>query len=365
MIKKKYNMKGRILFCLLVIFFILFVIYIFSYNNSKKRITIKNKESQNEYINIPEGFYYVGGTIDTGVVISDNKDDYNKGTDYETTLKLKGNQYVWIPVDTPVAENEDDLLNLIKNNKYPLAIESGKNYRGVLYNYTLYEEDEPFTIYKGEYDNKESESDSNREPAILTMSLYGDSEEFIKYSTENLYQESFNKMVESVKSNGGFFVSRYELGNLHTGALVSKPSQTDISNMSWVDGYNSIKKMYNSNSVSTDIIWGCQWDAIMIWLYYTDENKLYFKQNTNDLCNHSGGVYDTASNSKYCNNNIFDLIGNVSEFTQEAAYSSIRISRGGSYDYESEVLTPNIFLREKISIVYPYSNVGFRSVLIF
>ena len=218
MIKKKNNIKGIVLFCLLAIFFILLIICVFSSDNSKKRITIKNEESQKEYINVPEGFYYVGGTIDTGVVISDNKDDYNKGTDYETTLKLKGNQYVWIPVDTPVAKNEDDLSNLIKKHKYPIAIEDGENYRGVLYNYTLYTEDEPFTIYKGEYDNKESESDNNREPAILTMSLYGDSEELIKYSTENLYQESFNKMVESVKNNGGFFVS-IRIGNTFRGFL--------------------------------------------------------------------------------------------------------------------------------------------------
>lgn len=44
---------------------------------------------------IPTGFYYVGGTWDTGLVISDSVNDLNAGEN-ET---LMGNQFVWIPVD--------------------------------------------------------------------------------------------------------------------------------------------------------------------------------------------------------------------------------------------------------------------------
>ncbi len=49
-------------------------------------------------IPVPLGFYYVGGTIDSGVVISDNKEDQNKyaGQD-DVSKELKGNQFVWIP----------------------------------------------------------------------------------------------------------------------------------------------------------------------------------------------------------------------------------------------------------------------------
>ena len=50
---------------------------------------------------VPYGFYYVGGTLDTGVIISDNSADaYVSGTDKTThsyAPKLKGNQFVWIP----------------------------------------------------------------------------------------------------------------------------------------------------------------------------------------------------------------------------------------------------------------------------
>jgi len=45
---------------------------------------------------IPKGFYYVGGTIGTGVVISDNSTDENKGDGHDKILV--GNEFVWIPV---------------------------------------------------------------------------------------------------------------------------------------------------------------------------------------------------------------------------------------------------------------------------
>ncbi len=56
---------------------------------------------EGETIPVPIGFYYVGGKINQGVVISDNEADrYEEGIDkttHEYATKLKGNQFVWIP----------------------------------------------------------------------------------------------------------------------------------------------------------------------------------------------------------------------------------------------------------------------------
>lgn len=51
---------------------------------------------------VPEGFYYVGGDIDTGIVISDRKEDGYETTrkdmtSHDDSVKLVGNQFVWIP----------------------------------------------------------------------------------------------------------------------------------------------------------------------------------------------------------------------------------------------------------------------------
>ena len=50
---------------------------------------------------VPKGFWYVGGNLDTGIIISDNEADKFDGktdkTTWEYTTSLVGNQFVWIP----------------------------------------------------------------------------------------------------------------------------------------------------------------------------------------------------------------------------------------------------------------------------
>ena len=47
---------------------------------------------------VPIEFYYVGGTLESGIVISDNSEDRNKDAGKADVRKdLKGNQFVWIP----------------------------------------------------------------------------------------------------------------------------------------------------------------------------------------------------------------------------------------------------------------------------
>ena len=74
-------------------------------------------DGKNNTIPIPVGFYYVGGNLSTGVVISDNKEDANKYKNVENGKvpsgikveivdgkkkivdELQGNQFVWIPCE--------------------------------------------------------------------------------------------------------------------------------------------------------------------------------------------------------------------------------------------------------------------------
>ena len=84
--------------------------------SSKKISTVQAVATgEGETVAVPLGFYYVGGKISTGVVISDNKQDQNKykneqdipsgieavlnedGTVKEIKNTLVGNQFVWVP----------------------------------------------------------------------------------------------------------------------------------------------------------------------------------------------------------------------------------------------------------------------------
>ena len=70
----------------------------------------KDDEVKVEGVTIPKGFYYVGGTKEDGIVISDNPADENiylkeKHADQANIPGdgLVGNQFVWVPV-----ENSED-----------------------------------------------------------------------------------------------------------------------------------------------------------------------------------------------------------------------------------------------------------------
>lgn len=82
---------------------------------SSKQIATVNAVSvgNGKIVPVPIGFYYVGGTLNSGVVISDNEADRNKFAGVENVpsgLKLNangdieheivGNQFVWIPCGT-------------------------------------------------------------------------------------------------------------------------------------------------------------------------------------------------------------------------------------------------------------------------
>ena len=56
-------------------------------------IVYPKEDEQGNLIPIPNGYYYVEGTKDTGFVISDSKTDENNPSSYD------GNQFVWVPVD--------------------------------------------------------------------------------------------------------------------------------------------------------------------------------------------------------------------------------------------------------------------------
>ena len=62
-----------------------------------KAISVGNGDT----VPVPIGFYYVGGDLNTGVIISDNEEDKYDGitdkTTWEYNTQLKGNQFVWIP----------------------------------------------------------------------------------------------------------------------------------------------------------------------------------------------------------------------------------------------------------------------------
>ena len=253
-------------------------------------------------VTIPKGFYYVGGTKDEGIVISDNQEDENKGTSHEVAETLKGNQFVWVPV-------EDD--------------EAFKRYEGYRYK-----------DYKIELDSALS---SCYEPSN-------------GYATE---EEEYYAMRESVLEHNGFYVARYEAGTENgerqqgDGIEDEVVSKQGVNVYNWIDwGQNDgavkkSKEMYTDKKkyeVTSTLIYGVQWDAIMLWIDHayktgTCDINNSFVANSRGKGNYSGTLKETGSDNNYSVKNIYDLAGNIEEWTMETGdvgpYKGWNVLRGG------------------------------------
>ena len=85
---------------------------------------------------IPDGFYYVGGTRDSGLVISDAAADKEKYKGQTTVgTDLEGNQFVWIPVDNIENYKRTAYLNSMSNGNFATGIiDTTTNSEKITYN---------------------------------------------------------------------------------------------------------------------------------------------------------------------------------------------------------------------------------------
>ncbi len=279
-----------------------------------------------EEVVIPKGFKIAtdsSATVDKGIVIEDEK----------------GNQFVWVPVA--------DINEMAK-----LQSGSNENYEGRLYIFT---ENNKLSETTGGYGIGTT---GYREPEIITNNSETDPTSGISYDAdeENLklagldkdlnndevidvndfklqLQSEFNDMVKSVSKYKGFYIGRYETGDLNKNVAVVKKGNTEIANQDWYTMYKLCKTVATNSSVNTHMIWGCQWDGVLRWFSTSTDKNISQKISTSD----GKGNYDnyyvnaTGSNDEYSYNNIFDMAGNVYERTMECSGNNVRVIRGGSH----------------------------------
>ena len=189
---------------------------------------------------------------------------------------------------------------------------------------------------------------SFREPDIVTDYDGSDATNNSSYFTSTIgnmtgvqfktqLETEFNNMIASVEKYGGFYIGRYETGNLSQAEAVVVKNNSDINNQTWYTMYNKSKGVAVNSNVTTSMIWGCQWDAVMRWMYnsgdaekkkytYDSKGKGNYNKNGNKVI-----PIPTGSNEAYAVNNIYDMAGNVYDWTIEAVSTYIRVNRGGSY----------------------------------
>lgn len=336
-------------------------------NEVKEKMEVAQKdeqtdlEIQNSYIEstlngimdgviIPKGFYYVGGSQAEGIVISDNPADAGKGTNHESAQTLIGNQFVWIPVDKNTFETKFKRTKVNDGNEryYSEVGADGKN--------TISEITE----------------------------------------TQNTSEEA-KKMYASVQKNGGFYIGRYETGLNENKIVVVKQGVKPYNNIPWsnseqldIDNGGAVEEArnfaisHNYINVTSTLCYGVEWDAALNFIdsnYITNEtndgypncdinsfvinstNKGNYNENEN-INDWKGKVTLTGSLENYQEKNIYDMGGNLREWTMETFYSPAsksRVLRGGCYALSGKNYPANV--RENYIQPTTYGSFGFRICL--
>ena len=267
----------------------------------------------------------------------------------------KNNEWVWVPVDsatlaTMYEESSDEKTlcgttgeTAVKTKLYSktmtIGTDSNKKTMSRTTPGTTNDHREPDLVVGNDgakYDAKDT----------FYKTILGDTG--IKEQLAQLFVDEYKAMIESISKYGGFYIGRYELSE----AGVQKDKAT-LTSTNWYNLYKKCTELKASDKVKTQMIWGCQWDVTMNWLIssgaktsnevnkdsrswgnYSDskENaKVTVTEEDGTTTNKYGRKQNTGYSEYWKANNIYDLAGNCSEWTQEASYTSSRANRGGGY----------------------------------
>ena len=314
---------------------------------------------------------------------TDNEDSNGKN---QSTITIDGNttnlqetvnQYVWIPVrdindmvmcksnNKSADENGNKICNIewvkeegseekilkCTNTAHTSTASSlvGRLYIGTE-SYTTDEAGNEIYSYTMDFMKRDQTYDENsvyREPAIVTGNSEGTGNEYdgdssnlekagmLEGSTAQNFleqmQSDFIVMAKSVAKNGGFYISRYEIGaegSSKKGQLVltavSSDGTTYLGADTWYGLYNTIRNI----EANKQMIWGCQYDQVIKFLKENGEDP----ENAHNDRNLTRTQALSGLNELDCMKNIYDLEGNHFEWTLEAYSITDRAKRGNYYD---------------------------------
>ena len=334
-----------------------------------------------ETVPVPNGFYYVGGTINTGVVISDNLADKNKYVNYAPTGEIKEG------IPSGVAYNEDGTINTenseLKGNQFVwIPVSAGRYVKkdwgkanATWERQTNTAELPQIQKYGGFYIGRYEAGTSN-------ISLSTD----INFASQNTASNWVNDN----------FSIRDGLNHTATGKITLKAGEIPYYHVDYETALKLSNSMYNTDYVQSGLVTGTMWDAMMKfiadnddtvvtssdWGNYTNGNVTYTEGKGRYATVNSGngamtsaftksngaynyGIKTTAISEDVKKKNLYDVAGNLWEWTQEAAYPNNTVEsymlRGGSF-YNSYSDYPACYRAFNTATV-TYTTYGFRPAL--
>ena len=318
------------------------------------------EDASGDKVPVPNG--YVGSSvageneIDTGYVIYEGEEAV---TDSNVADAQKNrNQYVWVPVPDISKFYGTDANGKKWGKIYTFSSSTSSGYDEITgtqpYNWS--ESNGVMTI---------SSKTNYREPDVVAKysSTGYDMDSRLKtlgigakttHEFLNQLEKEFNNMVASVEKYGGFYIGRYETGNINQDTPVIQKGNTNISSQTWYNMYKRCKNIKGANTnVETGMIWGNQWDRTLMWLIETgSKTKEQIADDSTSWGNYYNATFEYVNSSgstatknegsstriptgsaEYTKaNNIYDLAGNVRDWTMEAYSAVYRVYRGGYYN---------------------------------
>ena len=322
------------------------------------KVNVNTKAGENSTINGKKGNSN-NPTIPAGYIpINTETSNWGNGKDAPSQDSVKhglvikdekNNEWVWVPVpDVTVMCDTSNTTEYtlcgttgdtaVTTNKYSKSgIISGKT--RITPGTTSDFREPDLVVGSGtEYDASDTSSDTYYKTILGKTGT--------KEQLAQLFADEYKAMIESVSKYGGFYIGRYELSNVGV-----QKDKAPLTNRRWYFLYKECKELNASDKVETRMIWGCQWDVTMNWLISSGA-KTSNEVNTDSSSwgNYKGTsvkaddgtteikasedaqVLNTGKTTFTMANNIYDLAGNVWEWTQEAVGTDGRADRGGSYD---------------------------------